>query len=117
MKVGILLGCEHDHIDNLFPAFRQRRYDIRSQKHTQKMAPTAAVSMAVLINLSMIVSVSGETNSPNVSGTCDNNTIEEHALLKPVLLRRKKKNKVALEGDMAGLEQAVRCPATASVRT
>lgn len=117
MKIGIPLGCEHDHIDNLFSAFRQYRSGIRSLEHTQKMAPTAAVSMAVLINLSMIVSVSGETNSPNVSDACGSNRIEEHALLKPVLLRRKKKNKVALKGDMAGLEQAVRCPTTASIRT
>ena len=81
------------------------------------MAPTAAVSMAVLINLSMIVSVSGETNSPKVNDTCDGIRMEKHALLKPVLLLRRKKNKVALEGDTAALEQAVRCPTTAGIRT
>jgi len=62
MKVGIPLGCEHDHIDDLFPMSRQTPLQhCENQTLTQKMAPTAAVSMAVLISLSMIVSVSEET--------------------------------------------------------
>ena len=62
MEVRISHGREHNHINNLShgPLATLKRSESRTP--TQKMAPTAAVSIAVLINLSMIVSVSGETN-------------------------------------------------------
>jgi len=50
------------------------------------MAPTAAVSMAVLINLSMIVSVSEEAGQRFPVWRVRK---ERDVLLKPVLLRRK----------------------------
>ena len=80
MKVGIPLGCEHDHIDNLFQMSRQTPLQHRqNQTLTQKMAPTAAVSMAVLISLSMIVSVSKETGRRDVRKSRYGNVVKGSA--------------------------------------
>jgi len=95
MKVRVSLGRENDHIEDLFPnnpSATLKRRD--SSGPTQKMAPTAAVSMAVLISLSMIVSVSVDRPGSITLSTARRKW--GHVLLNPVLLRRKKKNKVAL---------------------
>jgi len=73
--------------------------------------------MAVLISLSMIVSVSEEVGRP-VSIT---HSITQHkggyVLLNPVLLRRKKKNRVALKEATAKSEQAAPFMVVGRLRT
>ena len=61
--------------------------------------------MAVLISLSMIVSVSGEVDHPASMTLRMARHKGGHVLLNPVLLRRKKKNKVALKEVVVGSEQ------------
>lgn len=61
MKVRVSLRREDNHIKDLLSATRSADATLlRRHIHTQKMAPTAAVSMAVLMSLSMMVSVSGK---------------------------------------------------------
>lgn len=73
--------------------------------------------MAVLISLSMIVSVSGEVGRPASVTLGMARHKGEHVLLNPVLLRRKKKNKVALKEVIVGSERVAPFLMVGSLRT
>jgi len=73
--------------------------------------------MAVLISLSMIVSVSEEVGRPASTTVGMARHKGGHVLLNPVLLRRKKKNKVALKEGIVGSERVAPFLMVGSLRT
>ena len=67
---------------------------------TQKIAP-----MAVLMSLSMIMPVSGNSGCQSLSP--EHNKRKRDLLLKPVLLRRKKKKRMNLKNKLTPLSEQV----------
>ena len=72
---------------------------------TQKIAPTAVVSMAVLMSLLMIMPVFGNSGCQSLSP--EHNKRKRDLLLKPVLLRHKKKKRMNLKNEPTPLSEQV----------